>query len=88
VYPPNPHDFHLRPQWPNMPCDSLSRFYNKWVNVCGELLRSNYDPNEKNIDGKSLRTKSAMQHSERLENKWEHGYSCAGRGHAIMPMFC
>jgi hypothetical protein len=34
VYPPNPHDFHLRPYWPNMPCDSLSRFYRKCVNEC------------------------------------------------------
>ncbi len=52
-----------------MPCDSLSRFYNKCVNDCCELLRSNYDPNEKNLDGKSLQTKSAMQHSERLEKQ-------------------
>jgi hypothetical protein len=69
VYPPNPHDFHLRPYWPNMPCDSLSRFYRKCVNECCELLRSNYDPNENNLDDKSLRTKSAMQPSERHEKQ-------------------
>jgi hypothetical protein len=34
VYTPNPHDFHFRSHWPNMPCDSLSRFYRKCVNEC------------------------------------------------------